>query len=56
MGSNQRAIHREPGALSPGIKRLGRETYHSSPSSVGVENYGTVPPLLSVLMTQCLIY
>jgi hypothetical protein len=34
-----------PGALSPGLKRQGREANHSPPSSTEVKNGGTVPPL-----------
>jgi hypothetical protein len=34
------------GAFSPGVKRLGRETDHSFPSSVEVRNGGATPPLL----------
>jgi hypothetical protein len=33
------------GALSPGVKRLGREADHSPPSSAEIENGGAIPPL-----------
>jgi hypothetical protein len=33
------------GALSPRVKRLGREADHSHPSSAEVKNGGTIPPL-----------
>jgi hypothetical protein len=31
------------GAVSPGVKRLGRETDHSHPSRAEVENNGAIP-------------
>jgi hypothetical protein len=34
------------GAISAGVKRLGREADHSPPSQVEVENDGAVLPLL----------
>jgi hypothetical protein len=35
-----------PGALSPGVKRQGREADHSLPSSAEVKNGGAISPLL----------
>jgi hypothetical protein len=34
-----------PEALSPGVKRQGREADHSPPSRAEVKNGGAVPPL-----------
>jgi hypothetical protein len=34
-----------PGALSPGVKRQGREADHSPPSSADVKKGGPIPPL-----------
>jgi hypothetical protein len=34
------------GALSPEVKRPGREIHHSSPSSAEIKNGGAIPPLL----------
>jgi hypothetical protein len=45
-----------PGALSPGVKRPGREADHSSPFSVEVKNawsYASTPPY--VLMVRYLV-
>jgi hypothetical protein len=45
-----------PGALSPGLKRPGREAVHSSPSSVEVKNvcsYTSTPPY--VVKALCLV-
>jgi hypothetical protein len=44
-GATQPPLHWVPGALSPGVKRQGREADHSPPSSAGVKNGGAVPPL-----------
>jgi hypothetical protein len=44
------------GSVSPGIKRLGREADHSSPSSAEVKNrcsYTSTPPYVFVM--RCLI-
>jgi hypothetical protein len=38
-------IQREPGALSPRVKRPGREADHSSPSNSEVNNGGAIPLL-----------
>jgi hypothetical protein len=38
LGPTQPPIHWVPGALSPGIKRPGREADHSPPSSAEVKN------------------
>jgi len=45
------------GAVFPGVKRPGREAYHSSPSSVGLRIPGTnnTFTLHYVLMVWCLI-
>jgi hypothetical protein len=45
LGPAQPPIQRRPGALSPGIKRQGRETDHSCPSSAKVKNGAAVSPL-----------
>jgi hypothetical protein len=36
----------EPGAISLGVKRQGREANHSPPSSAEVKNDGDIPPPL----------
>jgi hypothetical protein len=44
------------GALTPGVKRPGRETDHSLPRSVDVKNeYRATPPLSYVFIAWCLI-
>jgi hypothetical protein len=43
------------GALSPKIKRLGREADYSPSSSAEVKNGGAIPPLPYVFMSWCLI-
>jgi hypothetical protein len=45
MGSTQPPIQCVPGALSPGIKRPGRETDHSPPTNAEVKNGGAIYPL-----------
>jgi hypothetical protein len=45
LGPTQPGIEWVPGALSLGVKRLGREANHSSLSSAKVENAGAIPPL-----------
>jgi hypothetical protein len=45
LGPAQSPVKREPGALSPGVKRPGRKVYHSPPYSVEVKNGGAVPLL-----------
>jgi hypothetical protein len=52
----QLPIKWEPGALSLGVKRAGREADHSPPASAEAKNalvYTPTPPY--VLVTQCLI-
>jgi hypothetical protein len=39
----QPPIHWAPGAISPGVKRPGREVHQSSPSSAEVKYGGTIP-------------
>jgi hypothetical protein len=34
------------GVLFPGVKRLGRDADHSTPSNAEVKNGGAIPPLL----------
>jgi hypothetical protein len=41
----QPPIQRVPGALSPGVKRLGDEAGHSPPCIAKVKNGGAIPPL-----------
>jgi hypothetical protein len=43
---SRRHTQQVPGALSPGVKRPGREADYSPPSSAEVKNGGAVPPLL----------
>jgi hypothetical protein len=43
-GPTQPPVQRVPGALSPGVKRSGREADHS-PSSAEVKNSGAILPL-----------
>jgi hypothetical protein len=45
LGPTQSAIQWVAGALSPGIKRSGREADHSLPSSTDFKNVGAIPPL-----------
>jgi hypothetical protein len=33
-----------PGALSPGVKQMGREADHSPPTSAEIKNGGAIPP------------
>jgi hypothetical protein len=42
-------------ALSPGLKRPGREADHSPPSSIEVKNDGAIPHFTYVCMEWCLI-
>jgi hypothetical protein len=42
LGSTQPLIQWEQGALSPGIKRLGREANYSPPASANVKDAGAV--------------
>jgi hypothetical protein len=47
LGSTQPPIQWEPGALSPGLKRSGREADHSPPASAEVKImwiYTSTPP------------
>jgi hypothetical protein len=46
LGLAQPPIEWAPGAVSPGVKRQGRETDQSPPSSAKVKNGGVVTPLL----------
>jgi hypothetical protein len=43
--STQPPIQWVPGALFPGVKRLGREADYSPPSSAGMKKIGAVSPL-----------
>jgi hypothetical protein len=45
VGPTQPLIHWVPEALSLGVKRLGRESDNSPPSSAEVKNGGAIPPL-----------
>jgi hypothetical protein len=45
LGPIQPPIHWVPGALSPGVKRQGREADHSPPFSAEVKNGGAIPPI-----------
>jgi hypothetical protein len=45
LGPTQPPIQWVLGALSSGVKRLGREPNHSPPSSAEVKNGGAIPPL-----------
>jgi hypothetical protein len=45
LGPTQPHIQWLAGAISPGVKRPGREADHSSPSSAEVKNGGAIPPL-----------
>jgi hypothetical protein len=45
LGPTQPPIQCEPGALSPEIKRLGREADHSPPSSAEVKNSWSYIPI-----------
>jgi hypothetical protein len=56
LRSTQPPIQRVPGALSPGVKRSGREVDHSPPTSAEVKKmwiYTSISPY--VFMTLCLI-
>jgi hypothetical protein len=44
-GAHQPPAQLVPRALSLGVKRPGRETDHSPPSSADVKNDGAIPPL-----------
>jgi hypothetical protein len=55
-GPTQPPIQRIPAALFPGVKRPGREAYHSHPSSDDVKNacsYTSTPSY--VFMAWCLV-
>jgi hypothetical protein len=45
LGCSQPPIQSVPGAISPGVRRKGREADHSPPTSVEVKNGGTIPSL-----------
>jgi hypothetical protein len=51
----QPSVQWVPGALSLGVKQLGREADHSSPSSAEVKNGEAIPPLLPRLHGMVLI-
>jgi hypothetical protein len=44
-GPTQSPIQWVPGAVSLGVKRLGRDADHSAPSSAEVKNGGVITPL-----------
>jgi hypothetical protein len=44
IASRPAPIQWVPVALSRGVKRKGREVYHSPPSSAEVKNNGAIPP------------
>jgi hypothetical protein len=49
VGSTQLTIQWVPGALSPGVKRLGREADHSPPTSAELKKmwvYTSTPPFI----------
>jgi hypothetical protein len=46
VGPTQPQTQWVAGALSPGVKRQGREVDHSPPTSADVKNGGAIPPLL----------
>jgi hypothetical protein len=50
LGPTQAPIVWVAGALSPGVKRQGRETDHSPPSTATVKKGGAIPPLPHVIM------
>jgi hypothetical protein len=50
LGPTQPPIQWEPGPIPPGVKRPGRETYHSLPSSNVVKNSEAKPQLPHVFM------
>jgi hypothetical protein len=45
LGLTQPPIQRVPGALSPGVKRQGREADRSPTTNAEVKNGGVIPPL-----------
>jgi hypothetical protein len=45
LGPTQLLIQWVPGALSPGVKLLGREADHSPPSTAEVRRDVAIPPL-----------
>jgi hypothetical protein len=49
LGPIQTPIQWVPGALSSWVKRPGRETDHSPPSSAEVRNGGAIPPIPHIL-------
>jgi hypothetical protein len=42
-----------PGAVSPGLKRPGREANHIPPPSAEVKNAGIIPPLRHTSLWRC---
>jgi hypothetical protein len=42
-----------PGALSPGVKRLGHEADHSPTSSAEVKNFGAIPSIPHMSSWHC---
>jgi hypothetical protein len=56
LGPTQPSIQWVPGVLSLGIKRPGRESDHSPPSSGGQRICGAIPPLPQyAFMEWCLV-
>jgi hypothetical protein len=53
--ANQTPIHWEPGALTPGVKRPGREADNSPPSSVEVRNAWNYTSTSPTRPSWCLI-
>jgi hypothetical protein len=45
LGSTQPSIQWVPGALSPGVRRPGREADHPPPSSAKIKNGEAITPL-----------
>jgi hypothetical protein len=45
LGSTQPPIQWVPGALSPAVKRPGRQADHSPPASAEIKKSGSIPPL-----------
>jgi hypothetical protein len=55
LGSAQPPIKWVPEALFPCVKRPGRDTYHSPPSSAEVKNVGATSPFLLCLPSTVLV-
>jgi hypothetical protein len=56
LGPTQPPIKWVTGALSPGIKRPGREADHSSPTSAEVKDNGSIYPLSNTFSCVVLNY